>query len=124
MYKNCIYTISKKLLKKIINTFDFFFRMKPGASRVPKPGEPNNAPTKKEVVYPFGVQNDLGHVVLTRNSKVSYIIKLYLFFCHTTLLIICILTSGMVPKKRKKKINKICTVCFVATHTLSCAHVT
>lgn len=54
--------------------------MKPGASRIPKPGEPSNAPTKKEVVYPFGVQNDLGHVVLTRNSKVSYIIKLYLFF--------------------------------------------
>ena len=48
-----------------------FFRMKPGAPRATTVRE-NNARSGSEVVYPFGVQNDLGHVVLTRNAKVSY----------------------------------------------------
>ncbi len=43
--------------------------MKPGAPRAPN-AKDSNVRTENEVVYPFGVQNDLGHVVLTRNSKV------------------------------------------------------
>jgi len=43
--------------------------MKPGAPRVQKAAD-SNVRTEREVVYPFGVQNDLGHVVLTRNAKV------------------------------------------------------
>ena len=48
--------------------------MKPGVPRTPKPNGDSNTTatrTEHEVVYPFGVQNDLGHVVLTRNAKVS-----------------------------------------------------
>lgn len=39
--------------------------MKPGAPRAPKATE-SNARTERELLYPFGHQNDLGHVVLTR----------------------------------------------------------
>ncbi|CAG7724464.1 unnamed protein product [Allacma fusca] len=46
--------------------------MKPGAPRAPKATtDPNAVRAENEVVYPFGVQNDLGHVVLTRNAKSS-----------------------------------------------------
>ena len=47
-----------------------FCRMKPGVPR-PSIAKDSNARSESEVVYPFGVQNDLGHVVLTRNAKVS-----------------------------------------------------
>jgi len=45
-------------------------RMKPGAPRATSLRD-TNARSSSEVVYPFGVQNDLGHVVLTRNAKVK-----------------------------------------------------
>lgn len=41
-----------------------FSRMKPGAPRA-KATE-SNARSERELLYPFGHQNDLGHVVLTR----------------------------------------------------------
>jgi len=44
--------------------------MKPGAPKATK-GADSNARAERELVYPFGVQNDLGHVILTRNAKVS-----------------------------------------------------
>lgn len=49
-----------------LSLFYFPCRMKPGAPRAPKATESNARSSDRELLYPFGHQNDLGHVVLTR----------------------------------------------------------
>lgn len=59
-----------ELTNKFLYILILNYRMKPGVPRA-SIAKDLNVRSESEVVYPFGVQNDLGHVVLTRNAKVS-----------------------------------------------------